>query len=89
MESTCDLSLKAALNTEEAVCFTSVGVDTLREARDLNQLPYHTLGRNILYRPIDLKNWVESLPYHVNGIVKNSTVKRRVDVTTTKRRTKY
>ena len=71
MESTCDLSLKAALNTEEAVCFTSISAYTLQKARDANQLPYHQLGSKILYRPIDLKNWVESLPYNINGITKN------------------
>ena len=76
MKSTCDLSLKPVLNTEEAVCFISVSVDTLKQATDLNQLPYHKLGRKKLYRPIDLKNWVESLPYHINGVIKNNKTKK-------------
>ena len=76
MESTCDLSLKAALNTEEAVCYTSVSDVTLKEARELNQLPYHKLGSKYLYRPIDLKVWVESLPYHINGVIKNNKTKK-------------
>jgi len=71
MESTCDLSLKAALNTEEAICFTSMSADTLQRARDTNRLPYHELGSKILYRPIDLINFAHSLPYNINGVTKN------------------
>ena len=71
MKSTCDISLKDILNTEEAVCYTSISDDTLRMARELRLLPYHKLGRNILYRRIDLKTYVESLPYYINGVIKN------------------
>ena len=71
MKSTCDISLKDFLNEEEACVFTTLGKDTLREARDLNKLPFHKYGRKIIYEKEHLREWVKSFELHINGKVKN------------------
>jgi len=58
------------LNTKEAIQYTKVCADKLREARDTNQLPYHKIGRVIIYERIHLKAWVLSSELHIDGKIK-------------------
>lgn len=64
-----DISQKRWLSEEEAVAYTTLGRDTLREARDMNQIPFRKKGRKIVYDRKHLDEWIERFDYHRNGRV--------------------
>ncbi|MDH6354682.1 excisionase family DNA binding protein [Dysgonomonas sp. PH5-45] len=69
--SVCDISLKRWLSETEACLYTSFGVDTLRDARDMNKLPFRKMGKRIIYEKKDLDTFMEQLEFHKNGTIRN------------------
>lgn len=68
-----DISNKRWLSEDEAVLYTTFGKDSLRNARDLHQLPYRKFGkRRIVYERVDLDDFMEKLEHHKNGKVKKT-----------------
>ena len=65
-----DISNKRWFADKEAVVYTSFSTETLREARDLNQLPYRKSGTKIIYEKKDLDAYMEKLDLHINGRIK-------------------
>lgn len=70
-----DISQKRWLDEQEACVYTTFCKDTLRDARDLNKLPYRLYGngkrKRIIYDRKDLDSYMESLEHHINGRVRN------------------
>lgn len=60
----------------QAVEYTTMSRVTLKEARDLNVLPYRRYGKKIIYERIHLDAWVDSFELHINGIIKNKENRR-------------
>jgi len=70
-----DISNKRWFAEKEAVVYTSFSTETLREARNLNQLPFRKKGTKIIYEKKDLDAYMESLELHKDGKIK--TYKRK------------
>jgi hypothetical protein len=71
MELKCLPIPKDFLTEPEAVKYTTMSRDTLREARDTNKLPYRRYGKKVIYEQRHLKEWVESFELYINGKVRN------------------
>jgi len=65
-----DISNKRWFAEKEAVVYTSFSTETLREARDLNKLPFRKKGTKIIYEKKDLDAYMEGLELHKNGKIK-------------------
>lgn len=65
-----DISNKRWFAEKEAVVYTSFSTETLREARDLNQLPFRKKGAKIIYEKKDLDAYMESLDLHKDGRIR-------------------
>lgn len=65
-----DISNKRWFAEKEAVAYTSFSTETLREARDLLQLPFRKKGTKIIYEKKDLDAYMEKLDLHINGRVR-------------------
>lgn len=65
-----DISNKRWFADKEAVVYTTFSTETLREARDLNQIPFRKFGTKIIYERKDLDAYMEKLDLHINGRVK-------------------
>lgn len=65
-----DISNKRWFAEKEAVVYTSFSTETLREARDLNQLPFRKKGTKIIYEKKDLDAYMESLELHKDGRIR-------------------
>jgi hypothetical protein len=66
-----DISNKRWFDETEACVYTTFGRDKLREARDLNQLPFRKYGsKKIIYEKKDLDAYMEKLDLHKDGKIK-------------------
>ena len=65
-----DISNKRWFAEKEAVVYTSFSTETLREAIDLNKLPFRKKGTKIIYEKKDLDAYMEGLELHKNGKIK-------------------
>lgn len=50
---------KIWLSEDEACIYTSLGRTTLRENRENGKITYRSYGRKIIYKRIDLDNFIE------------------------------
>jgi len=66
-----DISNKRWLSETEALVYTTFCRNTLREARDLNKIPYRRLGKKIIYERKDLDAFMESLDLYKDGFIKS------------------
>jgi len=58
-KSICDIATKRWLSDREARIYTTLGKDTLLQARDTKQLPYRKMGSRVIYERIHLDQWME------------------------------
>ena len=65
-----DISNKRWFSEKEAVIYTSFSTETLRQARDLNQITFRKKGTKIIYEKKDLDAYMECLDFHKNGKIK-------------------
>jgi len=65
-----DISNKRWFAEKEAVVYTSFSTETLREAIDLNKLPFRKKGTKIIYEKKDLDAYMEGLELHKDGKIK-------------------
>lgn len=65
-----DISQKRWFAEKEAVVYTSFSTETLREARDMNHIPFRKKGTKIIYEKKDLDAYMERLELHKDGKIR-------------------
>jgi hypothetical protein len=60
------------MDEQEAIVYTSLSRESLRIERESNRLPFRKYGNKKIYDRIHLDKLMESLPFYINGRVKNT-----------------